>query len=269
MRRVVTALSIYAVLASPLALADEKTVVETITARAGGAFAVALLWPAGTPKGAVVLLTGGDGRVDIASDGAVGGDQNFLLAHRAAFTDAGYLTAIPDAPADKRAAGLKTTRFRVTAAHATDLGAVVARLRAETNGPVILVGTSRGAIGAANAAARLTGPLAPDALVLTATVGEARKTFASVFDVPLGKITAPTLVLHHEGDACPSAPASEVPRIAKALSSAASVTVKRYRGGTRGEESDWCNRFSHHGFYGIEPDVLTDLMAWIGKTTAR
>jgi len=56
--------------------------------------------------------------------------------------------------------------FRTAPEHADDLGKVIADVRARTKAPVWLVGTSRGAISAANAASRLSGPPAPDGLVL-------------------------------------------------------------------------------------------------------
>jgi hypothetical protein len=54
--------------------------------------------------------------------------------------------------------------------HAQDLGKVIADVRTRVGGPVWLVGTSRGTISAANAASRLTGPAAPDGIVLTSAL---------------------------------------------------------------------------------------------------
>ncbi len=49
----------------------------------------------------------------------------------------------------------------MSAQHAEDIGKVIADVRERTKLPVWLVGTSRGAISAANAASRLTGPPRP------------------------------------------------------------------------------------------------------------
>jgi hypothetical protein len=145
----------------------------------------------------LVLLAGGSGHVDLDAKGcprALKG--NSLVRLIPVFAAAGFGTALIDAPSDFHGEdGLGG--FRTSLPHAQDIGKVIADLRARTQGNVWLVGTSRGAISAANAGGRLSGPSAPDGVVLTSAVTSgqrgARKAWVAqtVFDVPLEDIRLP------------------------------------------------------------------------------
>ena len=119
---------------------------------------------------ALVLLPGGPGYMALDAKGCARKlEGNSLVRSRDLFHAAGFVTALVDAPSDHRGEdGLGG--FRLSAQHADDIGKVIAEVRERTKLPVWLVGTSRGAISAANAASRLTGPAAPDGLVLTSAV---------------------------------------------------------------------------------------------------
>jgi hypothetical protein len=177
----------------------------------------ALAAPAGggapDPRPALVLLVGGAGHLALDDQGCprrLGG--NSLVRSIPHFHALGFVTALVDAPSD-HAGDEGLGGFRADPRHAEDLGKVIADVRARAGGPVWLVGTSRGAISAANAAARLTGPAAPDGLVLTSAlmVGthRARRAWAaqSVFDLPLDAIRVPVLVVGHAEDTCLRSPA--------------------------------------------------------------
>lgn len=176
----------------------------------------ALTYPSGTaaPAGriALVLLAGGGGHLDLDDTGCAraltGNSLVRLLPH---FHGAGFVTALVDAPSDHPGEdGL--AGFRVAAEHAEDLGRVIAAVRARTKAPVWLVGTSRGAISAVNAAARLAGPAASDGLVLTSALmsgfSGGRKPWVAhtVFDLPLEAIRMPVLVVGHAADTCIRSP---------------------------------------------------------------
>ena len=149
----------------------------------------------------LLLLAGGAGHLDLDAQGCARKLKgNSLVRSIPAFTEAGFGTALVDAPSDFHGEdGLGG--FRTDARHAQDLGQVIAGLRTRTRGTVWVVGTSRGAISAANAAARLAGPAAPDGLVLTSVLmagqAGAKKAWVahSVFDLPLEDITVPVLVV--------------------------------------------------------------------------
>lgn len=160
-----------------------------------------------TPGGplTLVLLPGGSGHVDLDERGcprALKG--NSLVRSIPLFAAAGFATTLVDAPSDHQGEdGLGG--FRIATRHAEDLGKVIADLRARTHGAVWLVGTSRGTISAVNAAARLSGPSAPDGLVLTSALmsgGTAKKGWVAqtVFDLPLETIRLPLLVVGQEAE---------------------------------------------------------------------
>jgi hypothetical protein len=160
---------------------------------------------AGEPM-ALVLLVGGGGHLALDDKGcprALKG--NSLVRSLPNFHQAGFVTALADSPSDYTGEdGL--AGFRTAPEHADDLGRVIADVRARTKAPVWLVGTSRGAISAANAASRLSGPSAPDGLVLTSALmsggrGGAKPWLTqSVFDLPLEAIRMPVLVVGHAAD---------------------------------------------------------------------
>jgi hypothetical protein len=156
---------------------------------------------------AVVLLPGGGGHLDVDAYGcprALKG--NSLVRSIPHFRDLGFATALVDSPSDHTGEdGL--AGFRSSSQHADDLGKVIVDVRARANGLVWLIGTSRGTISAANAASRLSGPAAPDGLVLTSALmsgaaRSARKPWVtqSVFDLALDKIRMPVLVVGHAAD---------------------------------------------------------------------
>ena len=107
----------------------------------------ALTVPEGGPAGKVALvpLPGGSGHANLDDKGCARAlCGNSLIRFIPLFDAAGFATALVDAPADQQGAdGLGG--FRTAAAHAQDLGQVITDLRARTQAPVWIVGTSRGA----------------------------------------------------------------------------------------------------------------------------
>ena len=157
---------------------------------------------------ALVLLPGGPGYAALDANGCARKlEGNSLVRTRDLFHRAGFVTALVDAPSDHRGEdGLGG--FRMSPQHAEDIGKVITYVRERTKLPVWLVGTSRGAISAANAASRLTGSAAPDGLVLTSPVTSGRvggyKAWVAqtVFSVKLDAIRVPVLVIAHAADTC-------------------------------------------------------------------
>lgn len=229
--------------------------------------------PAGTPagQGALVLLVGGGGHLNLDEKGcprALAG--NSLVRSLPHFHAAGFVTALVDAPSDLPGEdGL--SGFRIDAKHAEDLGKVIADVRARTKGTVWLVGTSRGAISAANAASRLSGPSAPDGLVLTSAVmlgARAQKAWVTqtVFDLPLESIRMPVLVVGHAEDKCVRSPAELMQKVTARTNGAreqvVTVTGGPGRAGSAGIEA--CEGRSPHGFLGQEAEVAAGIARFIG-----
>jgi len=207
----------------------------------------------------VVLFTGGKGVLDISKSGAIGGgENNFLVRTREIFQNKGAITAVIDAPADRRK---KLHGFRGTKKHAKDIGAVIKHLRAKYGLPVWLVGTSRGTNSVANAGARHKWAK-PDGIVLTATMLEANDNGDYVLEYNLAKITVPVLIAHHRHDKCWATPPGRVGELENALINAKPVKVLWYeeKGSTQGKAF---KPRHYHGLIEIEDKVVADIMAWI------
>lgn len=197
--------------------------VVTVETHGGSTTRYALVPPLQTnsqPKPVTLaLLAGGSGHVDLDQNGcprALKG--NSLVRSIPVFAAAGFATALVDAPSGYHGVdGLGG--YRIESLHAEDIGKVIASLRARTQGSVWLVGTSRGAISAVNAAARLSGANAPDGVVLTSALmsGQygAKKEWVAhtVFDLPLESIRMPLLVVGHAADQCVRSPADLMSKI--------------------------------------------------------
>lgn len=207
----------------------------------------------------LILFAGGGGNLKITAAG-IGRSGNFLVRSRRQFVDQGFRVVIIDKPSDRR--GLRN--YRTSRQHAEEVRAVIRYLREHYGGPVWLVGTSRGTISAANAAARL-GEEGPDGLVLSATV----TTFSdggadSIRDTRLKQIRVPTLFVHHHQDGCYVCPYHEVPRIMKQLERAPLVELLSFSGGYE-EDDNPCRARTRHGFLGIEDKVVGAISGWIKR----
>ncbi len=253
----VTALGL---LISAAMLAPAAAEVATLAPRPNIALRVLILPAAGTPVATAVLLAGGHGRLGIGEDGRIADlGNNFVIRNRQTFAAQGLAVIVMDAPSD-RPQGLGT---RTDAAHTTDLGAVVAYARQRFRMPVWLVGTSRGTISAVNAAARLSGATRPDGIVLTSSITRpGGKETATVYSLPIERVSGPVLVAAHEEDICQATPPADVPQLLARLARAAPKVVRTYRGGAPAR-SDPCRPRSPHGFFGLDERVVGDIAAFI------
>ena len=135
----------------------DRTTTRYTLARAPGA-------PAEDARIALVLLVGGGENINLDDKGCPRSlSRNVRM--RPLFHNAGFVTALVDAPSDV-SDGDGLAEFRIAPQHADDLGKVILDLRTRTNASVWLMGHSRGTISATNAGARLSGPAAPDGVVL-------------------------------------------------------------------------------------------------------
>jgi hypothetical protein len=220
---------------------------------------------------ALVLLPGGPGYVALDAKGCARKLQgNSLVRSRDLFHNSGFVTALVDAPSDHRGEdGLGG--FRMSTQHAEDIGKVVAYLRERTKLPVWLVGTSRGAISAVNAASRLVGPAAPDGLVLTSPVTSGRvggyKAWVAqtVFSAELNAIRVPVLVVAHAADTCIRTPPRLAPSIAAKTGGAREQTiiVKGGAGAGKAVSVEACEGRSPHGFIGQEAEVAAGVARFV------
>lgn len=222
--------------------------------------------------GGVVLLAGGSGVIDLDDQGCAQALTGNSLVRGAPFLHAaGLITALVDAPTDLHRNPDGLAGFRADPRHAEDIGRVIAELRRRVNGPIWLVGTSRGTISAANAGARLAGATRADGVVLTSvlTAGNSRGqkpwVAQTVFDLPLASITAPVLLLGHADDLCVRTPPARMADVASRITSVRKqlVTVTGGPGGRGVAGVEACEGRSPHGFVGQEEDVLAGIVRFI------
>jgi predicted alpha/beta-hydrolase family hydrolase len=242
-------------------LADAANDVRTIPSRTGVTQSFILVRPAGPPVAAVVLFAGGNGALGLGAGRLMLGG-NFLVRNRGRFAQHGLLVAVVDAPSDHAV----LDGFRTSAAHADDVKAVLAALRAEAAVPVWLVGTSMGTVSAANAAARLTTG-GPDGLVLTSTVTrQGRERPESIGDVRLKDIRVPTLVVHHRHDACPGTPYADMVGLLRDLKETQRHELLTFDGGDA-PQSGPCEARAAHGYIGLDAEVVDAIARWITSAT--
>lgn len=209
------------------------------------------------PQASVILFAGGGGDIGISANG-IKKTNNFLIRSRNLFADAGLAVAVVDVPSDRTS----LRDFRTGKKHAKDIQAVITYLRQQYDVPVWLVGTSRGTISAANGAARLQQD-GPDGIVLTSTVNQQSNAGAdSVYNTKLKKITQPVLLAHHKKDDCYVCPYREMKRVMKKLKNTSKMELLTYEDGDN-LPGNPCKALTYHGFLGIEPRVVNDIVTWI------
>jgi hypothetical protein len=246
----------------------ERIEVEAASGRT--AYALQRAEVAQEPPMAVLLLVGGGGLLELDPAGCPRRLQgNFLVRALRHFQAAGLSTALVDASTgyggDDGLAG-----YRSSPDHASDLGRVIADLRARMGAPVWVVGTSRGTISAANAAARLRDDQAPDGVVLTSLIsdgGESRRkpwTSQTVLNLPLEQIRMPGLLVGHAADACARSPAGGMQAVARRWSAVRTQTVVVEGGPGRADPGvDACEGRSPHGYVGQEAEVVAGIVRFM------
>ncbi|WFU07163.1 alpha/beta hydrolase (plasmid) [Rhizobium sp. CB3171] len=190
-----------------------------------------ILMRASQPKGSILLLTGGDGRLNVSADARFSdGATNVLIRNRDAFRDKGFNVLLVELGTNLTAA--------------TDFMAGLKR-------PVTIVATSK---GTQRAAEGLRQGARPDKLVLTSGFLSKESGPTKSVAAILGKsaLLPTTLVIHHPEDNC---------RFTKPVGVApfrewagASAEVKWLSGGS--EQGNPCTFSAHHGFAGQDAELV-------------
>ncbi|PYN73910.1 MAG: alpha/beta hydrolase [Candidatus Rokuibacteriota bacterium] len=212
------------------------------------------------PKAAVVLFAGGHGGLQIQDNGSLRwGAGNFLVRSRQLFAEQDLAVAIVDAPSDRQNDPY-LSGFRQTREHVADIRAVIAWLKEQARVPVWLIGTSRGTQSAAYLATQLTGPDGPDGIVLTSTILKDNRG-RPVPEMELAKLKIPVLVVHHEQDGCRLCLFSDMPPLMQKLAPLPRKELVAFKGGE--SRGDPCEAFAHHGYSGLERQVVDRISGWI------
>ena len=233
---------------------------------------VVLLKPQDVAKGSVILLAGGNGRLDITPAGEMTKlTGNQLVRTRGKYRAKGYHTLVPDLAPDMKVGNDDVlSGYRVSLNYAKDIGAMVRYLRAHGAEPVVVIGTSRGSGGAANAVAKLTNTRRPDAVIYTSAFlkldcSDIINLWCLTSDQP-ELLDLPTLVMWHVADECPVTPPSAVPPFRTWWESGTERRLVRrsFTGGVA-PQSGPCEAKSPHGFWGLDQQVVDAATAWIRR----
>jgi hypothetical protein len=208
------------------------------------------------PKAVALMLIGGGGNTHLREEGGKVkfGDKNFLPRARREFIAAGIQPVILDNPADQQGGDGMSDAFREGAAHTTDLRAVVADVKRRFPGlPVFLLTTSRSTISGAYQGRALGKELA--GVMLSSSLFRSRQgPVLAIFD--FHSIHVPILFVHHRQDTCGATPYYEAERLGKSFPL---ISVS----GGKPRESDACEPFSPHGYYGKEAETVAAITAWM------
>ena len=207
------------------------------------------------PVATLVLLPGGDADVGRMVGGEPG-SNNFLVRSRALFHAQGFNVVVAFRPTD-----LPTldNRYRMTVEHVGELSRLVAYSAQRYGRPVWLVGTSRGSVSAAAAASMMEGvPL--QGVVLTASVTHSNA--GSVPALRLDRIKLPTLVVHHQDDACRGSRPDGAQMIFDDLKASPVKKLMLLRGGSD-PVGDPCQARHWHGFINHEAATVSLITDWI------
>lgn len=235
--------------------------VKEVTARPG----VSVPFIYAKAEGAVasaILFQGGNGNIGLFPNGSVR-VEGFLSGGAQRFLRQGISVVIPDKPSDRR----HMNGFRQSPEHAQDIAALIAFLRAQSSGPVWLIGISNGSLSTATGAT-LIKEGGPDGLVMTSSVTKDGLTRGMAHPVQLAAltdITVPVLVVHHKSDPCYVSPYSGAAELVSELKSAKAVELMTIEGGSTGNP---CHH-GYHQFQDIEDQTTEKIANWIKQRVGQ
>lgn len=212
----------------------------------------------------VVLFSGGGGGYGKIGEDGWPASGNFLIRTAKLWAKYRFNLAMVGRPSD--GIDLELGGVRAGDAHAADNQAIFRAIRQENPLPLWLVGTSMGTISVATAAIRDDERLLAG-IVLSSSI-TAYKIQGAVPSQSLDKIRVPTLVFHHENDACWACKPYEAKRIEGQLKSAPVHKTILVSGGS-GMTGNECGAFHYHGYVGMEAQAVDLIASWILKPTAE
>lgn len=243
------------------AQAPELGEVLRIDTRPGVTVPIYAYWRPGAVA-SVVLFSGGAGGYGKSEENSWPTSGNFLIRTGKYWAGLPFNVIMVGRPSD--GIDLASGNVRTGDEHAADNLAVFKAVKAHSALPLWLVGTSMGTISAAAAAIQDREGLIAG-IVLTSSI-LAYKVPGAVPKQDLEKIRVPTLIVHHEEDACWACRPYEVKHIASGLSQAPIQKTLMIKGGS-GVTGGACEAFHHHGYVGVENETIDQIAAWIIKPT--
>jgi len=211
------------------------------------------------PQAVALVYTGGYGTLNLREQGGQVkfGMNNFLVRTRTDFIRNGVQPVLIDVPSDE-SRGVSDA-YRFSGKQVADTRAVLAWVRGRTPGqlPVFIVTTSRSTLSGANLS-RSLGPDEVAGVVLSSSIIVPVGSGYSLASFDFKSIKVPMLVVHHRADTCKATPYLPMARAAEGLPF---ISVS----GGKPPESDPCEPFAAHGYYGKESPTVDAITAWMLK----
>lgn len=228
-----------------------------VPTREGVSVPIYAVWQEGAVATVVLYSGGGGGYGQIGEDGwPLGG--NFLIRTGKQWASHPFNVVMVGRSSD--GIDLSMGYVRTGDKHAADNVAIFKTILRKSPVPLWVVGTSMGTISAAAAVIQDTGHLVAG-VVLTSSI-LAYRIPGAVPTQKLSMIRVPTLVVHHANDACWACPPSDAKRLEDALSNAPIKKVLLLSGGS-GASGDPCEPMHHHGYVGMQREVVDLIAGWI------
>jgi len=206
-----------------------------------------------------LIYTGGYGTLHLRMEGGQPkfGQNNFLVRTRTDFIRNGVLPVLVDVPSDERTG--VSDPYRFSDKQVADTRAVLAEVRKRAPGlPIFIATTSRSTLSGAHLG-RSLGPDEVAGVVLSSSIAVAVGPGSySLGTFDFKSIKLPLLIVHHRGDTCRATPYGPMARAAQGFTL---ISVK----GGKPPESDPCEPFAAHGFYGKEAETVDAIAAWMLK----
>ena len=218
--------------------------------------------PAGKARASVVLMTGGDGLLDLDATGTITSSTgNFLIRSADIFLRHGLNVMMADA-APAHPGGLGDGN-RLNAIHAAELQGFINAAITRWGQPVWVVGTSNGSISAVTAAGFQPALAGLRGVIMTSPVTILPSANQPTFNLYASRVTLPALVVWHRDDHCSVSP----PAGSAALFTAIPSAGKAHRVFEHGHSvaTDPCGAFSEHGYAGIEEEVVEKISGFIRR----
>ena len=227
------------------------------------------------PTGAVMLLPGGHGNINLDAQARIGwGEDDFLLRTRMRYANGGLLAIVPDVAADHKPPA-SLAGFRTSPMQADDLRALADRLRGMAP-KVWMVAYDSGVTSALNAAARGKADTIAGLVLISPMLEEPEPTSSMLIDgAKLALANMPVLLISHESDSCSRPAVDRIKNAAAALKAPnfQSITI---RGGSEQYavsdpfeySEDSCNIRAHHALAGREAVVSRNVIDWIDRQSA-
>ena len=255
-------------------------VAHTINTRmdAGGAWVTVsyMLDTVSSPKGMLVLFSGGDGTTGISpTTGAVlSTGNNFLVRSSDLYAYPGnYDVVVIDRPSDAPATvngSWDYDVYRTSMNAAVDISAVINDVNTiDTNTaglPVLFAGTSRGAISAASNSMLSSG--IDLSSPVTSGSGSPVGATGSPSTVQAAGIKVPVQVTWNSSDGCSvSSPAGSLSLGQQFFNAGVTTTATAIEGGL-GDYTSVCNAKTYHGYLGVESCTVGQELAWADSIVA-